>query len=181
MTNPKGTADLVLHPVRLRIIQSLLGGRALTTADIAAELGDVSKATIYRQVAILAEAGFLEVVDERRVRGAVERTYRLHAGAPEVTAEDLARMSPEDHRQAFAAFVAGLLSNFDAYVDRGDIDLVRDRVGYRHNALWLSDAELDEFLSRTREAAMPYVMNGPGEGRVRRLISNVIIPDLAEK
>jgi len=176
MSNTKNTADLVLHPVRLRIIQSMLGGRELTTADIVAELSDVSKATIYRQVATLTEAGILEVVDERRVRGAVERTYRLHMNVAQVTLEDLAQMSPDDHRRAFVAFVAGLLANFDAYIDRGDIDLVRDRVGYRHNALWLDDDELDAFLARMRDAALPYASNGPGEGRVRRLMSTVVIP-----
>ncbi|MEK8107241.1 hypothetical protein NKG94_22585 [Micromonospora sp. M12] len=32
---------------------------------------------MYRHIAVLAEAGVLEVVDERRVRGTVERSYRV--------------------------------------------------------------------------------------------------------
>ncbi|MGH9123627.1 MAG: helix-turn-helix domain-containing protein [Acidimicrobiales bacterium] len=35
------SADLLLHPVRLRIIKAFLGDRALTTAQLAAELDDV--------------------------------------------------------------------------------------------------------------------------------------------
>ena len=68
------SADLLLHPVRLRIVQAFLGDRALTTAQLAAELGDVPHASLYRHVSLLAKAGVLHVVAERRVRAVVEHT-----------------------------------------------------------------------------------------------------------
>src|SRR5687767_10526142 len=74
---PMHTADILLHPVRLRIVQALSDGRALTTSELCARLPDASKATVYRHVALLAAHGFLVVHGERRVRGVVERTYRL--------------------------------------------------------------------------------------------------------
>jgi hypothetical protein len=46
------TADLLLHPVRLRIVQAFLGDRALTTGDLRAELPDVPPASLYRHVAL---------------------------------------------------------------------------------------------------------------------------------
>lgn len=171
------TADLVLHPVRLRVIQTLLGGRELTTAQIAAEMSDVSTATLYRHIAALADAGILDVTGEQRIRGAVERTFGLHANASEITPADLAAMTAEEHKHAFAAFVAGLLATFDRYVDKGDVDLVRDGVGYRHNALWLTDEELRDTLSATREVFAKVAANGPGGGRKRRMMSTVVIPD----
>jgi DNA-binding transcriptional ArsR family regulator len=73
------TADLVLHPVRLRILQAFLGGRHLTTGDLARELPDVAQAGLYRHVSRLAKGGVLEVVGERQARGAVERTYALRS------------------------------------------------------------------------------------------------------
>ena len=61
--------DLLLHPVRLRIAQTCLGDRVLTTSKPRAELPEIVPATLYRQVAAPADGGVLEVVDERRVRG----------------------------------------------------------------------------------------------------------------
>ncbi|GII00830.1 helix-turn-helix domain-containing protein [Planobispora takensis] len=174
----KTTADLLLHPVRLRIVQALLGDRHMTTAALAADLSDVSTATLYRHVGTLADAGVLEVVDEQKVRGAVERTYALRLSAAQVAEEDLAAMSPQDHRQAFTAFVAGLLSDFDRYTERGDIDLGRDGVGYRQAALWLSDEELAEFAADLRKVFAARTGNGPGDGRVRRLITTVLLPSV---
>ncbi|WP_353827670.1 helix-turn-helix domain-containing protein [Agromyces sp. SYSU T0242] len=177
MARANGSADLILHPVRMRIIRSLLGGRRLTTAELAADLPDVATATLYRHVGTLADAGVLEVVSERQVRGATERTYELRTDAAQVDADALAAMRPEEHRQAFAAFTAGLLASFDAYVDRGDVDLEADRVGYRHRALWLTDAELDEFLGELGRLAARWGELGPGAGRRRRVLSTVLIPD----
>src|ERR1700689_4133268 len=71
------SADLLLHPVRLRIVKAFLGDRALTTAQLAAELDDVPAGSLYRHIALLTKAGVLQVVAERRVRGAVERTYAM--------------------------------------------------------------------------------------------------------
>ena len=70
--------DLLLHPVRLRIVHAMSGGRTTTTSELCARLPDVSKATVYRHVALLAEGELLEVDGEQRVHGAVERRYRLH-------------------------------------------------------------------------------------------------------
>ncbi len=55
------SADLLLHPVRLRIVQAFLGDRALTTTELQAELPDVPAASLYRQVARLVDGGVLGV------------------------------------------------------------------------------------------------------------------------
>ncbi len=101
------TADLLLHPVRLRIVQAFLGDRALTTSALIAELGDIPAASLYRHVARLVNAGVLAVVAERRVRGALERTYVLRLAAASIGADQFAAMSADEHRQAFMAYVAG--------------------------------------------------------------------------
>ncbi|NMR28663.1 helix-turn-helix domain-containing protein [Crystallibacter degradans] len=176
----RSSADLVLHPVRLRICQTLLGGRSLTTAGMAAQLPDVPPATLYRHIRTLAEAGVLAVVEERQVRGTTERTYALDLAATELSADALASMSPEDHRKAFMGFAAGLLALFDRYIDgaldRGKVDLVRDGVGYRQTALWLTDAEFEEFAGEMRDVVQKYSANTPGKGRKRRALSTIVIP-----
>jgi DNA-binding transcriptional ArsR family regulator len=170
------SADLLLHPVRLRIVQAFLGERPLTTTQLSAELSDVPAASLYRHVARLVEAGVLQVVSERKVRGAVERTYMLRLAAPAIQPDDLAEMSAEDHRQAFMAFTAGLLADFDRYLAGGDIDLFRDSVGYRMAGLWLDDAEYARMLRDLERALQRRMANAPGEGRHRRIIAYVLLP-----
>ena len=172
MTN----AELLLHPVRLRIVQAFLGNRALTTAELAAELPDVPIGSLYRHVGMLVRARVLKVVATERVRGALEKTYRLRVTAAQLDPNDLARMDREDHFQAFLSFVAGLLGDFSRYLERGEIDLRRDGVGYRMAALWLSDDELREFLARLVSLVGSVAANGPAPGRQRRLVAGVVLP-----
>ncbi|KAE8763658.1 helix-turn-helix domain-containing protein [Georgenia thermotolerans] len=171
-----GSAELLLHPVRLRIVQAFLGEGELTTADLRARLTDVSPATLYRQVAALAAGGVLEVAAERRVRGAVERTYRLRPERAAVGPEEAARLGPDEHRAAFTTFVAGLLGDFDRYLARGDVDLGRDQVGYRHAGFYATDEEVVALLTAVRDAVRPLQENRPGAGRTRRLLTTVLLP-----
>jgi DNA-binding transcriptional ArsR family regulator len=171
------TTELLLHPVRMRIVQAVLDGRPLTTAQLRARMPEVSTATIYRHVALLAEAGVLEVVDEQRVRGAVERTYRLRREGAELDPDAIAAMTPDDHRRAFTAFVTGLLADFDRYLAREvAVDPRADRVTYRQAALWLTDDEADALLTELRAAITSRIDHHPGPGRVRRLLSVIAVP-----
>ncbi len=172
------TADLLLHPVRLRIVQAFLGDRALTTSALRAELADVPAASLYRHVARLVDAGVLQVVAERRVRGALERTYVLRLTAATIGPDQLDTMSADDHRQAFMAYVAGLLADFDRYLaqGRGDIDLLRDGVSYRMAGLWLDDAEFAELLRELLRVLQPRLANPPAPGRKRRILGTILLP-----
>ena len=170
--------DVVLHPVRLRIVQALLGNRELTTGDLRTEIPDVPSATLYRQVATLTQGGVIDVVDEQRVRGAVERTYRLRTGAAYVDADEALQMTVEDHRKVFLAFVVGLLADFDRYLDRGDVNMARDLAGFRQNAMYLSDEELSDVVDELREVLQPRIAFRPAPGRTRRLLATVLLPDV---
>jgi AcrR family transcriptional regulator len=170
------SADLLLHPVRLRIVQAFLGDRALTTGQLAAELADVPPASLYRHVARLVDAGVLDVVAQRRVRGAVERTYVLRASAALVTPDQVAAMSTEDMRHAFMAFVAGLLGDVDRYLAGDDVDPVRDGASFRLAGLWLDDAEFAALLRELTRVLQPAAANPPAPGRTRRILATVLLP-----
>jgi Helix-turn-helix domain len=170
------SADLLLHPVRLRIVQAFLGDRALTTSQLSAELSDIPPASLYRHVARLVAAGVLQVVAERRIRGAIERTYVLRLAAARVNLDEVAAMSSDDHRQMFRAFVASLLADFDRYLAKGSADLVRDGVSFGVEGLWLDDAEFRDLAVDLYRVLQPRRVNGPGKGRRRRLLASVLMP-----
>lgn len=170
------SADLLLHPVRLRIVQAFLGDRALVTTQLRAELPDVPAGTLYRQVAKLVAGGVLTVVSERRVRGALERTYVLRSSAARIGVNDIARMSKDEHRQAFLAFVAGLIGDFDRYLARDHLDPLRDGASYNLAAMWLDDAELAELARELYIVLQPRIENAPQPGRTRRILATVLLP-----
>jgi hypothetical protein len=178
-----GSADLLLHPVRLRILQAFLGDRALTTSELSAEMSDIPAASLYRHVARLVAGGALQVVAERRIRGAVERTYVLRQAAARVRADEIAAMQADDVRAMFMAFAAGLIGDFDRYLQRGRPDLIRDGVAFGIEGLWLDDAEFTEMMRDLYRVLDSRRANLPGKRRRRRLLASVLLPgdDTARK
>ncbi len=170
------SADLLLHPVRLRIVQAMVG-RPMTATELKNLLGDVAQATLYRHLKQLHDGGLIEVVGERQVRGGVERTYRVVDEAVSLGADDLVGADADDHFRYFATFVGTLLSDYASYLQAGPIDLEVDRVGFRQVPIWLSDDELDELVEELRSAVQSRIDHLPGTGRRRRLISTILMPD----
>jgi DNA-binding transcriptional ArsR family regulator len=170
------SADLLLHPVRLRIVQAFAGDRRLTVAQLAAELGDVSPASLYRHVALLTKAGVLQVAAERRVRAVVERTYMLRVHAAQIQPDEAAAMTPEQHLAAFMAYAAGMLADAERYLMTGTPDPLRDGASYRMAAMWLTDAEFTDLVRDLVTVFQPRLANPPAKGRRRRIVYNVLLP-----
>ncbi|MFE4373125.1 helix-turn-helix domain-containing protein [Streptomyces sp. NPDC056835] len=168
--------ELLAHPVRLRVVHAMCGGRELTTAELCDRIRDVSKATVYRHVDLLAAGGVLEVALERRVRGAVERRYRLRRDRAGINTDTVNSLSLDDHRSAFAAALAVLAAEFTAYLDRDTADPIADLVGYRQHAVWLSPGELHGMIDGMREAIAPHLANEPSPDRTQYLISPILFP-----
>ena len=170
------SAEILLHPVRLRIVKAFLGDRPLTTAQLVTELADVPSGSVYRHVALLTKAGILQVVAERRVRGAVERTYTVRMAAAHMQSDEVAAMSPDEHWATFMAYVAGLVSDFDRYLGSMPTDPVRDGAGYSVAGMWLTDAEFMDFARDLAGVAQARLANPPAKGRRRRMLYTVMLP-----
>ena len=174
MGSPK--SDVLLHPVRLRIVLAMTG-TALTPAELAQRLPGVPQASLYRHIARLTDAGILEVVDERKVRGVVERTYAVNVEAASIDADDSDAMTADEHQRSFAAFAGALIDAFGRYVSDPAARPSADGVSYRQIPLELSDAELDQMASEFGAVLERYLALEPSPDRRRRLLSIVMMPE----
>ena len=169
-------ADVLLHPVRLRIVLAL-AGRTMTVSALGEHLGDVPQASLYRHVGKLADAGMIRVVDERKARGGVERTYGLVDAAVALGDEDVTDTDAGDHLRYFVTFLGTLIADFAAYLDSSHADFEADGVGYRQAALWLDDDEFTQLVSEMRAPLVARIDNQPAPSRRRRLLTTIVMPD----
>ena len=169
-------ADVILHPVRMRIISTLMN-RRLTTQQIHAALPDISQATLYRHLSRLMKAEVIEVVERRPVRGVVEKVYATaDQGVP--MQFDYTEMTRSDWQSGFAAFTASLLGQFEAYIQQEQANPINDGVSFRSSALNLTDDELKQMSLDLRAVLEPLTQRPASPGRRRRLFSAVLIPDI---
>jgi hypothetical protein len=101
---------------------------------------------------------------------------RLRQDQASISPETFESVSPDDHQRGFAAAMAALLAEFNAYLDRGDADPAADLVGYQQRAVWLSRDELLDLISELRAAIAPRLDNPATRDRARYLISPILFP-----
>ncbi|HEY3560190.1 MAG TPA: helix-turn-helix domain-containing protein [Kribbella sp.] len=173
--SPTPVLDVLLHPVRWRIAQRVLG-REVTTTDLKRDLPDVPTTTLYRHVAALIDAGYLTVVRERKVRGTTERTLTLdQTKVGRIDEREARAMTPDQHRQAFLMMLTRLAADFDRVAASGDLYARMNQVGYSQLALYLDPQDLTDFQSRFTELIEPYLDESPGKDRV--VLSVFSLPD----
>jgi DNA-binding transcriptional ArsR family regulator len=169
--------NLLLHPLRLRILL-VVAGREVTAQQIAGELPDVPQASLYRHINLLAAGGMLVAVRERRVHNTIEKTYALPPEGAMLSVEDLKNAKPEDHIRLFTQYLGQLLGYYVRYVQRGDVDFLRDNVLFQMAPVYLSEAEGQELGRAFNAALVPFIQNGPSPERRRSVIGLMSLPDV---
>jgi DNA-binding transcriptional ArsR family regulator len=178
--HPSEKADLIIHPIRLRILQ-LLSREPLTIRKLDQLMPDVAKSSLYRHIRKLLDAGFIEIAETHPVKGTPENTYRL-LQTPHITAEDVQQMSREDHLRYFSSYVAGLVQSFKAYLDSQDTpDLVSDRVGFSEILFYASTDEFDALFIPLRDQLSKISQQTPQPGRRLRKLVLINHPQVEEK
>ncbi|OAH54745.1 MULTISPECIES: helix-turn-helix domain-containing protein [Bacillaceae] len=167
---------LILHPVRMKIIQSLVNGRKLTVQQLTERIKDVPQATLYRHMNTLLEAEFIEVVQENQIRGTVEKVFALKEQKPEAQ-EEFLNWSKEEHIELFFAFTTQLLGLYENYLNKGDVDLVKDGVGYRVANLHVTDEEYVELVQKIGALIQEASLNEPSSERKVKNLATIIIPE----
>ena len=169
----KDFTDVIMNPVRQRIIQYFILHEKGTPAQIHEDLSDVPKASLYRHIKILFEAGCIEVVEEKQVRGTIEKTYALVSNpiGEEPTVEDVSSL--------IYSSLMSIQTSFVKYFSREDVDAAKaqqDMIMLQASTLMMSDEEFMEFLQKMGEVIAPYVRNQPGEGRKPRRLTIISSP-----
>lgn len=175
-------AEVLLHPVRLRVVQALAAMKQATVGELAEALSDVPAPSLYRHMGKLAKAGLLEVVSKRRVRGTVEKTYALEAAGANLGPDDIAGADVATHGRWFLTFALGLNDKLTRVLQRAaddgeGIDFVRDGIGYHTVPLWLTGDELVQMSAELNAVIGKYMGNGPDQGRTLRSFSTVLMPE----
>ncbi len=178
----KELLDTMLHPVRMRVLMALAGSQGMTPLQMSEQLSDVPQATLYRHINRLAGAGLLRLVEERPVRGTLEKVYALdQAGQSHLDGEAMAQLTKEDHLRYFTAFAVSLLDQFSRYLSHHPaVDLAADGAGYTQVPLFMTDNELVEFSQAINQALLPYLepagTQPGGQERKKRLFATIMMP-----
>ncbi len=175
ITDPQRQLELIIHPVRIRVL-SALSRCPLTTAELDEAIPDVPRSSLYRHVRLLRDEGLIEETSREAAGGAPERRYKL-TGAHELDPARLAQMSGPQHVEALTGYLMSVLARFSAVVGQAPrVDRVAERMGYREVGFWASDAEFDAAVAGMNAALLPLLSHAPAPERRARTLSTITFP-----
>lgn len=160
--------DILLNPIRMRIVQMMADRSGITIAHISERMNDVPKTTLYRHMNVLLEHGYVTISRETRIRGTYEREYTLNL-------EMLQPGTPEDIEKNTITFLMKLIADFSHYFKKNG-DPVKDRLFLSGNTLLLSDDEYGQFMEEIFAVMKKYMGFSAEKGRRTRTISIVSSP-----
>jgi hypothetical protein len=168
-------ASLVTHPIRARLVLTLMG-RELTTQQIAALLPDIARTSLYRHIRELTEAGVFVVVEETPVRGTVERRYAVRISSATLSREDILDAGHEEYLRLATSFLGGITQVYQAYLERREEGLY-ENILLRVNSVNMTDEEFQQFRRQLTDLLTSAQANPLTPGRRRRVIGLLGVPD----
>lgn len=177
----ESTVDVILHPVRMRIIQYLIN-QQLTAQQLKEMLHDIPQASLYRNLKKLVEAEVIHIVDEIPVRGTVEKVYSMQdPNAGVIGPDEINKLPKEEKMGLFIKYMANLMGEFERYVNQENVDFLADGVSFRQASIYLSDEEFIEFIKELSAVYSKVLPNQPDKNRRRRTVATMMIPEPKEK
>ncbi|MCC0629974.1 MULTISPECIES: helix-turn-helix domain-containing protein [unclassified Clostridioides] len=161
-------AKLILNPARLRILQYIRLHGSVRTSDIVKYLNDIPRATVYHHVKILEENNMIEVIEENRVRGTIEKVYALKEYTTSMEGETFVALS--------TAFYVGLMQEMNEYFSRKEQDHKKDNVFFSSALLYMSDSEYKSLLKNIADLLKPYIEQKPKSNLKLRKLSIISSP-----
>lgn len=147
--------SFLFHPRRVAILHAL-SQEALTVQTLAERLPEIPQSTLYRMVRAMEELGVLEGEEVARVRGVVERAFRVR---PASTLED---------------GLLGLALGLAMGAALPALNLAPDaHASVQDDVLFVSDAELTALRAILSTITAPYRTPGPDKRRVRMTVALV--------
>lgn len=173
----ESTVDVILHPVRMRIIQYLIN-QQLTAQQLKEVLPDIPQASLYRNLKKLVDAEVIHIVDEIPNRGTVEKVYSMqNPKSGLIGPNEINNLPKEEKMGLFIKYMANLMGEYERYLDQEEVDFAADGVSFRQASLYLNDEEFIEFAKELAAVYSKVISNQPEKGRRRRTLATMIIPE----
>lgn len=148
--------EVLIHPVRLSILQYLCIHKKATTSEIISSLPAVSKASIYNHIRLLEQNQIIEVVQENRIRGTIEKIYSLK------------KVAKNNDFNAILTFLLSLLSDFQKYYEK-EPDPTKDMLFAGRDYLLLTDAEYQQFIQEHEKLCQKYYRKNSSGAKLRNI------------
>ena len=178
----KDILKVMMHPLRIKIIQELAVKEKATTKEIQKACGDCSQATLYRHLKEMLEYDLIEVVEENNINGIIEKVYSIKTDVSKELMSNKEKMSKDDFQNIFNQFLITIMSDLRSYLEQEKaIENIQNNIGLVSQSLFLSDEELLEMMREIVKIISLRINNEKTSIRKLRKVSYIVTSTLDNK
>ncbi len=168
--------DCITNPVKCKLLLEIHSQGKATAKQLAGIYNDIPQATLYRHLKKMLSDGILQVVEETKVRGTVEKTYSLAHNINSNMETMVEKNSGELYMQYFIQYFIGFAKQFQEYCHAPNINIKKDMTGFSLSPLYLSDEELISLVTNISQIIGALKNNEPTSERKLRTIGVIVSP-----
>ena len=170
-------AEVLLHPVRMKIVRTLMGynKEGLTPLDMVKIIQNVSQATLYRHIQKLADANIIRVLKEEKVRAVTEKYYVVNIEETSISPQEWEAYSIEEKLDYFFYFQIALFNQYQTYLNNIKKEDIKDSSTLSVVDIQLDDQAFQDFQADLNDLMIKYYQKST-EKAVSRTIGITIFP-----
>lgn len=176
-------AEVLMHPVRMKISMALMRNNetGLTPLEMVKVIKDVPQATLYRHIQVMAEAGIIHVIKEKKVKSVSEKYYALNETELTLDQEEWSNIPPEEKLNYISYYQLFLLSKYQNYLENlEEQNDRRDHSTFSVVELQLNNENFTQFQVELNELMKKYYQmenNKKANKLASRTVGITIIPE----
>jgi DNA-binding PadR family transcriptional regulator len=132
------------EPLNAKLMLEVSERKQVTTAQLAEKFNEIPQATLYRRLQKMLGDGVLKVVEERQIRGTVEKVYALGFDIQENKQNLIESNDSQAYMQWVTHYMFGILQEFKEYTEKEDINIGGDGSGFSIAPIYATYQELED-------------------------------------
>lgn len=173
---PNQITKHLANPVRGKILFEIYSEEKQTAKQLLEKFHDIPQPTLYRYLRMMLSDGTLKIVEEKQVRGTVEKTYSIAVDLVGDIKRILETNDKDGLMQLFTVYMTGITKEFKEYLKQEQVDFSNDGMLFQIAPVYATTEELHEALKAYSGAIEKLMKNKPDSKRKLRNICTIITP-----
>ena len=163
-------------PINARLILEIKEREQATASQLLEKLSDIPQATLYRRLQKMLADDVLKIVEERPIRGTVEKVYALNYDLDKKWEEMGSTNDGKTYMQFVMYHTLGILREFAEYTAKENLNIGGDATGLFIAPVYATNEELITTLNKIVGLLTELKDNKPGGERRLRNVCITITP-----
>ena len=173
--------ECLTNPIRSKLVLEISEKNQATAKQLAEVFPEIPQTSLYRHLKSMVESGLLNIVEERPIRGTVEKVYAMNQDFAETLGKNLAENNGQAYLLLFNQYMMGVLKEFQEYAARPQIDIAGDCSAFSLAPIYATKEELEQALGQIGGILQGLLANKSTPERRLRNVGIIVTPPKAKE